>query len=78
MMTLDQLLDLAVKAGFKRIDRPGMADIYVQYRPYEARWQAQASWDDGDTETATSNDAQDAMDKLGIQLNRVIEKYSDR
>jgi hypothetical protein len=56
----------------------GMAAIHVEYVPYTAHWQAQASWSDGDTVTHVGNSPSQAMERLERNLKAAAEAAKEK
>ena len=65
---LETLLHLA-----QRFDAQygGMASIHIQYQPYDAHWEAQASWSGGETVTTVGMTAEQAMRALEKKLSHL-------
>lgn len=70
----DRILELAVRLGFQRNGRPGMADYQLTYKPYDASWEARVSWDNAAQELATGMSAAAAEAALEQLLNRKLKE----
>lgn len=72
-ITPEQLLELATKVGIAHhAEFGGMASVSIQYHPYHAHWEAQASWSRGNTITVVNDYSSVAMELLEQRLLRLL------